>query len=68
MDSFRKYILRQTYRELSRLGDRLAKKDAAIDWEAFCPSVTSLHDNRGPGGWRSNVDEVVMVKLLVLQQ
>lgn len=40
MDSFRKYIYQQTYRELSRLGDRLAKTDKAIDWEAFRPIKT----------------------------
>ncbi len=42
--------------------------DALIDWEAFRPIVAGLYDNKGPQGGRPNVDEVVMVKLLVLQR
>jgi len=68
MDSFLKYILQQTYRELSRLDDRLAKIDAAIDWEAFRPIIKAMYANDTPQGGRPNNDEVVMVKLLVLQQ
>ena len=45
MDSFRKYIYQQTYRELSRLGDRLAKTDKAIDWEAFRPIIKAMYQN-----------------------
>jgi hypothetical protein len=37
MDSFWKYILQQTYNELSRLGDRSAKTDKAINWETLRP-------------------------------
>jgi len=68
MDSFRKYIYQQTYKELSRLVDRLAKIDAAIDWEAFRPIIKAVYLNDTPQGGRPNTDEVVMVKLLVLQQ
>ena len=68
MDTFRKYILRQTYRELSRLGDRLAKIDKQIDWERFRPIIKAMYRNDTPQGGRPNTDEVVMVKLLVLQQ
>jgi IS5 family transposase len=67
MASFLKYILQQTYRELSRLDDR-PKIDAAIDWEAFRPIIKAIYANDAPQGGRPNNDEVVMVKLLVLQQ
>jgi IS5 family transposase len=68
MDSFRSYMLRIAYRKVQRLGDRLARMDALIDWEAFRPIVAGLYRNDGPRGGRPNLDEVLMVKLLVLQQ
>jgi len=68
MDSFKSYILRQAYQKVSRLGDRLARADQAIVWEAFRPIIKAMYRNDTPMGGRPNVDEVVMVKLLVLQQ
>jgi len=68
MNSFKSYILRQAYQNISRHGDRLAKIDQAIDWEAFRPIVKSMYTNDTPRGGRPNNDEVVMVKLLVLQK
>ena len=67
VDSFRSYVLRLAYGKVERLGDRLARVDGFIDWEALRPIVAGLYDNKGPQGGRPNVDEVVMVKLLVLQ-
>jgi transcription initiation factor TFIIB len=43
-----KDIYQQTYKELSRLGDRLAKIDAAIDWEAFRPIIKAVYLNDTP--------------------
>ena len=68
MDSFRSYVLRLAYGKVERLGDRLARVDGFIDWEAFRPIITPMYRNKGPKGGRPNVDPVVMVKLLVLQQ
>jgi IS5 family transposase len=68
MDSLKAFFLREVYKETRKLGDRLAPVDSLIDWEAFRPIITGLYDNRGPRGGRPNVDEVVMVKLLVLQE
>jgi IS5 family transposase len=68
MDSFTSYIFRQAYEKVSRLGDRLAKIDKQIDWERFRPIIKAMYRNDTPQGGRPNTDEVVMVKLLVLQQ
>ena len=68
MDTFKAYMLRKAYKEVQKLGDRLAKIEPLIDWEAFRPLIQGLYDNRSERGGRPNVDEVVMVKLLVLQQ
>ena len=39
-----------------------------IDWAAFRPIVEEMYDNKSARGGRPNIDEVVKVKLLVLQQ
>jgi IS5 family transposase len=68
MDSFKSYLLRQAYKEVERLGDRLAEVEPLIDWEAFRPTLAGFYMNDGPQGGRPNTDPVLMVKLLVLQQ
>jgi len=68
MDSFTSYILRQAYEKVNRKGDRLAKIKQAVDWEAFRPIIKAMYRNDTPQGGRPNTDEVLMVKLLVLQQ
>jgi len=54
MDSFRSYVLRLAYRKVERLGDRLARVEGLIDWEAFRPIVAGLYRNDGPKGGRPN--------------
>jgi len=68
MDTFKAYMLRKAYERYQKLGDRLAKIEPLIDWEAFRPIIRPIYRNDTPRGGRPNVDEVVMVKLLVLQQ
>jgi IS5 family transposase len=68
MDAFNKYILQQEYHKLAKLGDRLAKADQLLNWEAFRPIIKDLYRNDSEQGGRPNADEVVMVKLLVAQQ
>ena len=67
MDSFRSYLLRDLYRDIEKLGDRLAEVEPLIDWERFRPIIQCLYDNQGPQGGRPNIDTVLMVKMLVLQ-
>jgi len=68
MDSFNKHLLKQEYNKLAKLGDRLAKADQLVDWEAFRPIIRELYQNDTELGGRPNHDEVLMVKLLVAQQ
>jgi len=67
MDTFKAYMLKKAYQRYQKLGDRLAQIKPLIDWEAFRPIVTGLYNNKGPQGGRPNIDEVVMMKILVLQ-
>jgi len=68
MESFEKHLLQQEYKKLAKLGDRLAKADKLVDWERFRPIVKNLFVNDTEKGGRPNIDEVIMVKLLVVQQ
>jgi IS5 family transposase len=68
MKNFVDFCLNEAYKRVERLGDRLAEIGAMIDWDAFRPIVGDMFDNRSERGGRPNIDEVVMVKLLVLQQ
>ena len=68
MKSLTDFALNEEYKRVKRLGDRLAEIESLIDWEAFRSIVGGMYDNRSEQGGRPNIDEVVMVKLLVLQQ
>jgi len=68
MSTFRTYMLKKAYERYQKLGDKLAQIEPLIDWEAFTPIIAGLYHNQGPQGGRPHIDEVVMMKLLVLQQ
>ena len=68
MVSFTSYIIRQAYEKVKGKGDRLAKLKQAVDWEKFRPIVKAMYTNDTHLGGRPNTDEVLMVKLLILQQ
>jgi IS5 family transposase len=53
---------------LDELGDPLSGLKPLIDWEAFRPIVEGIYDNRTEKGGHPNYDEVLMIKILVLQQ
>jgi IS5 family transposase len=68
MKSLIDYSLNEEYTKVERLGDKLAEIDYIIEWEAFRPIVTGMYNNKTEKGGRPNNDEVVMIKLLILQQ
>ena len=68
MKSLIDYSLNEEYEKVKRLGDRHAEVDSLIDWGAFRPIVAGMYRNKTEKGGRPNIDEVVMVKILVLQQ
>jgi len=67
MGSFNSYLLRKLYRETARDGDKHAEAEQQIDWERFRPIIKPMYINDTERGGRPNTDEVLMVKLLVLQ-
>ena len=67
MKSLLDIALQKRYERVKKLGDKLSEIDSLIDWEAFRPIVNGLYDNKSEKGGRPNIDEVVMIKLLILQ-
>ena len=67
MSTFRIFMLKKAYENVRKNGDKLAEAETLIDWEAFRPIITQMYHNRTPWGGRPNVDEVTMIKILVLQ-
>lgn len=68
MASLTEFSLRSEYKKVEDLGDKLASIDKLIDWAVFRPIIGNLYDNKGPQGGRPNKDEILMIKMLVLQQ
>lgn len=66
MDNLSDFAFSEEYKQVAKLGDRLAEVDALIDWEAFRPIVADLYSNTSNMGGRPNIDEVIMIKMLVL--
>jgi len=67
MTSFEKYILKQQYKNVAALGDKLSRVDELINWVPFKKIVSGIYDNTSSKGGRPNIDYIVMIKLLLLQ-
>jgi len=67
-ENFDNFFLEERYKHISRLGDRLERVREIIDWKSFRPVLSTLYDNRSEKGGRPNKDEVVMLRILVLQR
>ena len=67
MKSFENYFMNKQYAQVQKLGDKLAEIDPLINWEVFRPIIREMYDNHTERGGRPNNDEIVMVKMLVLQ-
>jgi len=62
------FALNEEYKHFARLGDKLAEVNSLINWEAFRPIVGVMYNNKSEKGGRPNIDEIMMIKLLVLQE
>ncbi len=67
MENLLDFALKERYKRVSELGDRVAEFDTLIKWERFRPLLGDLYTNTTDQGGRPNFDEILMVKLLVLQ-
>ena len=67
MNSFVSFGIHLACQRLDELGDPLSGLKSSIDWEAFHPIMEGIYDNRTEKGGHPNYDEVLMIKILVLQ-
>jgi IS5 family transposase len=67
MNSFMSFGFHLACQRLDEPGDPLSVLKSLIDWEAFRPIVEGIYDNRTAKGGHPNYDEVLMIKVLVLQ-
>jgi len=65
--SFDQHILREQYRKVKGLGDRLAFMKQQIEWEPFIPLVNSVYQDNKETGGRPHTDELVLVRSMLLQ-
>ena len=64
---FVNFFLRESYKKVQGLGDRLELMKEKIDWEPFVPLVSKVfHDNKDIGG-RPHTDELIVVRVMLLQ-
>ena len=67
MDNFSTYIFREEYKKYKKLGDTLSNISDSIDWERFRDLISPLYKDNKIDGGRPHLDEIVMIKTLVLQ-
>jgi len=68
MASFIDFAFREEYERVKSLGDKLSEIDSLINWESFRPIVKDMYDNKSEKGGRPNIDEIIMIKILILQE
>ena len=67
MNSFTDFTLNEEYKRIQRLGDKLSDLESLIDWESFRPILRDLYSSNDEIGGRPNTDEILLLKMLVLQ-
>lgn len=65
--SFNQFILREQYKKVKGLGDRLELMRHQLDWKPFIPLVASVFQDDSKRGGRPHTDEVLVVRALLLQ-
>lgn len=66
--SFQAFVMKQQYRKVQGLGDRLDHMKDLIEWERFRPFFNNLFDDNDETGGRPHYDEIIMMKVLLLQR
>ena len=68
MSTFFNFAIKSEYARIAELGDKLGEIEKLIDWEQFRPIIGDLYSNKTDKGGRPNLDEILMIKMLILQQ
>ncbi len=54
--------------KLNKLGNRLCELKTLISWQRFNPLIEQIRNNKTSKGGRPNKDNIVMLKILILQR
>lgn len=65
--TFEAYILKEKYKKIQGLGDRLELMKQQIDWKPFISIVADAFDDDDKTGGRPHTDELVIVRCMLLQ-
>ncbi len=68
MKSLTDFALKEEYKHLEFVGDKLAEIDSLIDWKTFRIILELMYINKTVSGGRPETDVIVIFKMLVLQQ
>jgi transposase, IS5 family len=68
MKTLTDFALKEEYKRLEYVGDKLAEIDSLIDWKPFRTILESMYSNKTVSGVRPETDVILMFKMLVLQQ
>jgi IS5 family transposase len=58
------FALKEEYKRLEFVGDKLAEIDSLIDWKPFRTILESMYSNKIISGGRSETDVIIMLKCL----
>ena len=67
MDNFNTFILHEEYSRVENLGDTLSNISKSINWEAFRSIISQIYKDNSETGGRPHWDEILMIKVLILQ-
>src|SRR3989338_892724 len=65
--TFEAFILKEKYKKVQGLGDRLELMKLQIDWKPFVSIVADAFDDNEEIGGRPHTDELVIVRCMLLQ-
>lgn len=65
--TFESYILKEKYKKIQGLGDRLSLMKEQIDWKPFIKIIEDAFDDNDETGGRPHTDELVVVRCMLLQ-
>ena len=68
MSTLTAFALKEEYKRLENLGDKLSEIESLIDWKPFRPMIDEMYNNKTELGGRPNNDAIVMLKMIILQQ
>lgn len=65
--SFNQFILKEQYKKVRGLGDRLELMKEQIDWKPFIPLVKSVFNDNEIIGGRPHTNELIVIRSMLLQ-